>query len=63
MDDDSHGDPFETSNMLSLATSETPDLLSVSQLLDSVSLLCVLLIISFELRKGYNNDDMSNFMY
>lgn len=42
-DDDSHGDPFENANRLSLATAETPDLLSVNQLLDSVSLFGVLL--------------------
>lgn len=35
-DDDTHEDPFESTNMLSLATAETEDLLSVNQLLDSV---------------------------
>ncbi|KAF5821352.1 hypothetical protein HanRHA438_Chr01g0013261 [Helianthus annuus] len=36
MDDDFHGDPFGSTNRLSLATTETNDLLSVNQLLDSV---------------------------
>ncbi|KAK9057715.1 hypothetical protein SSX86_022551 [Deinandra increscens subsp. villosa] len=35
-DDDFDGDPFESSNRLSLATTDTNDLLSVNQLLDSV---------------------------
>ncbi|KAL8258631.1 hypothetical protein R6Q59_026584 [Mikania micrantha] len=36
MDDDFHGDPFESSNQLSVAATDTNDLLSVNQLLDSV---------------------------
>ncbi|KAI3682379.1 hypothetical protein L1987_82319 [Smallanthus sonchifolius] len=36
VDDDFNGDPFESTNRLSLATAETNDLLSVNQLLDSV---------------------------
>ncbi|XP_071720584.1 protein SEMI-ROLLED LEAF 2 [Rutidosis leptorrhynchoides] len=35
-DDDSDGDPFDSTNRLSIANAETPDLLSVNQLLESV---------------------------